>query len=132
MCDLSENVWDWATKFVDDFRVANNHGIGNSVVDHLEVVKRQCPESGTFKLNIDAALLATQMKVGLGLIIRDVTGKVMGSSIQPIFATISLQATEAMAIHQGIIFAVESGNLPLMVESDAKGVGGGQSTKESL
>ncbi|TXG67978.1 hypothetical protein EZV62_009253 [Acer yangbiense] len=90
MCDMSESVWDWATKFVDDFRVANNQGTGNSVVDLLEVVKWQCPESGTFKLNTDAALLATQMK--------------------------------AMAILQGIIFAVETGNLPLVVESDAKGV----------
>ncbi|KAK1566581.1 hypothetical protein Q3G72_001669 [Acer saccharum] len=120
--DTFEIVWEWATKFVDKFQAANSKVTGNQLREQVERPKWQCPTSGMFKINTDAALLATQMKVGFGIIIRNDSGAVMGSSIQPAVATVSPQAAEAMAIFRGITFALKTGFLPLVVESDAKGV----------
>ncbi|KAK2635282.1 hypothetical protein Ddye_030074 [Dipteronia dyeriana] len=56
--------------------------------------------------------------VGLGIVIRDCLGFVLGASAQRVAANFSYQIVEALEIFRGLTFAVESGLLPI-IESDA-------------
>ncbi|KAK2642149.1 hypothetical protein Ddye_023912 [Dipteronia dyeriana] len=75
-----------------------------------------------YKVNTDAAIKGGQSRVGVGIVVRNHSGLMMGSSSQNIVAFFSPQVAEAMAILRGIRFAVDSGLLPAVVESDAKAV----------
>ncbi|KAK2659188.1 hypothetical protein Ddye_005721 [Dipteronia dyeriana] len=76
------------------------------------------PEEGMYKINSDAAILL----VGLGAIIRDFNGQMMASAVQKMVAGFFLQVAEATAILRVIRFAVDSGLLPAVIESDNKAV----------
>ncbi|KAI9194334.1 hypothetical protein LWI28_005155 [Acer negundo] len=78
------------------------------------------PEVGFFKLTTDAALLQATSKVCFGLMTRDQNGHVRRSSIQSLPASFSPQITEAVAICRGVVLAVNSSFLPLVVESNTK------------
>ncbi|KAK3217644.1 hypothetical protein Dsin_011614 [Dipteronia sinensis] len=59
---------------------------------------------------------------GVGLVIRDHCGTVVASSSQQVEAYFSPQIAEAVAILRCMIFAVDSGLVPAVIESDALGV----------
>ncbi|KAK2645541.1 hypothetical protein Ddye_020736 [Dipteronia dyeriana] len=54
--------------------------------------------------------------------IRDHNGHVRRSSIQSLTVSFSFQITKAVAIFRGLVLAVNSGLLPLVVESSTKAV----------
>ncbi|KAK3198140.1 hypothetical protein Dsin_021555 [Dipteronia sinensis] len=73
-------------------------------------------------LECDAAIKVPDNCVGVGIVIRNHCGLIMGSSAQRIEANFSSQIAEAVAILRGIVFAKDMGLLPAVVESDALGV----------
>ncbi|KAK3200721.1 hypothetical protein Dsin_024136 [Dipteronia sinensis] len=58
-------------------------------------------------------------RVGLGIIVRDAAGNVLASSAQRVLAGFSIESAEAMAVCKGLLFAEDSGLLPVLVETDA-------------
>ncbi|KAK3220990.1 hypothetical protein Dsin_014960 [Dipteronia sinensis] len=62
--------------------------------------------------------------VGVGIVIRNRDGCVVGSSTQRLVASFSLMVAEATTIVCGINFAVSSGWLLCVLESDAKSMVG--------
>ncbi|KAK2645648.1 hypothetical protein Ddye_020843 [Dipteronia dyeriana] len=83
-----------------------------------KVVKCEAPRSWVFKLNTEVLLLRTS----LGMMIRDHTGFVMASCAQRIEANFPPQVAEAMVIFSGLTFDVETGLVPIVVESNALAV----------
>ncbi|KAK2664867.1 hypothetical protein Ddye_003441 [Dipteronia dyeriana] len=99
---------------------ANSPG---SVISNGYTVAKWIPHLGElFKINTDAALDMENNIVGIGAVIRNRQGEVMGSAVQRSEATYSHSLAKAIALLRGIEFAFDLGTLPAVVESDAKGV----------
>ncbi|KAK3221423.1 hypothetical protein Dsin_008448 [Dipteronia sinensis] len=80
------------------------------------------PSPSFYKFNTDAGIDAQSRWVGFGMVIRDHVGSVLGASAQVVVAEYAPPMAEAMAILQGLNFAIDSGILPIVVKYDAVGV----------
>ncbi|KAK3221602.1 hypothetical protein Dsin_008627 [Dipteronia sinensis] len=87
-----------------------------------EVVRWEPPLEYLYKINVEAAIKVQDNCVGVGIVICNHCGLIMGSSAQRIDVNFSIQIAEAVAILRGIVFAKDMGLLPAVVESDALGV----------
>ncbi|KAK3224148.1 hypothetical protein Dsin_011173 [Dipteronia sinensis] len=115
-----DSVVSWCRGYISDWLAANcPPDQAASGAQEARGIRWKPPTSGTYKLNIDAALEVQHLPVGLGTVIRDHMGFVMASSAQRVEANFTPQIAEAMAISRGLKFAVDSGLFPIMVESDA-------------
>ncbi|KAK2649997.1 hypothetical protein Ddye_017486 [Dipteronia dyeriana] len=88
----------------------------------LEFVKWRPPVGGFYKINTDATLVEGKTVVGVGAVIRNHLGQVMASTAQRLEVSISTKLAEAMAILRGIVFTVDSGLVPTVIESNALSV----------
>ncbi|KAL5777552.1 hypothetical protein ACOSP7_010478 [Xanthoceras sorbifolium] len=70
-------------------------------------------------MNCDVALNEVSQLVGLGVVLRDHLGQVLGSSRQRVPAGFSPAIAEATAIFRGLRFALDIGVTLSLVESDA-------------
>ncbi|KAK1577678.1 hypothetical protein Q3G72_023755 [Acer saccharum] len=118
-----EDIAEWAGNFLEEFRKADG-GISEKNLGLCkklkQVAKWERPVEGLFKINTDAAVCSNRNLTGIGIVIRNHEGGVMGCSSQSFTANFSPQVAEATAIFRGILFAVDTGLLPAVVESDAK------------
>ncbi|KAK2664671.1 hypothetical protein Ddye_003245 [Dipteronia dyeriana] len=118
-----KNVMAWSTGFMAAYKAVNA-----SVVDDqrclgtIEEARWRPPTEPMYKINTYASIQTQSNCVGVGIVIRDRSGWVMGSSAQHIQACFAPLIAEAITILQGIEFARDMGVLPVMVESDALGV----------
>ncbi|KAK2641436.1 hypothetical protein Ddye_023199 [Dipteronia dyeriana] len=118
-----QNVVAWSTSFLAAYEAAND-----SVVDDqrclgtIEEARWRPSTKLMYKINTNASIQAQSNCMGVGIVIRDRSGWVMGSSAQRIQACFTPQIAEAIAILRGIEFARDMGLLPVVVESDALGV----------
>ncbi|KAH0980616.1 hypothetical protein GBA52_007793 [Prunus armeniaca] len=78
------------------------------------------PPHGKLKLNVDGACSTSVWKRGLGAVVRNVHGDLMGAISVPITGCFSAKITELLAIREGLQFAWEAGYDSLVVETDAK------------
>ncbi|KAK3199475.1 hypothetical protein Dsin_022890 [Dipteronia sinensis] len=111
-------VTEWAASFIQDFRSANankNAQVVERVVSH----RWQVPHVGSFKINTDAALNVHGKVTGFGVVIRDCYRGVMVSYCRNIRACYQPHIAEAIAILEGIRFAVNRRFVPAILESDA-------------
>ncbi|KAL5537570.1 hypothetical protein UlMin_045558 [Ulmus minor] len=69
----------------------------------------QAPNNGVVKINSDAAWCSKQKKFGLGSVIRDHTGKVLGSVTTPISSSVSVAVAESWALERGASHAKQLG-----------------------
>ena len=80
------------------------------------------PAAGLLKLNTDAAVVNEGGVTGLGGVIRDTEGEVLGAFSKRVQGCLDVQTAECLAIRAGLIFAMESGLRVAEVESDALNV----------
>lgn len=77
------------------------------------------PPLGCFKINMDRASAEDGKGSSIGMIIRDSYGIAIGAFKKLLPSTFIAEVTEAIAIHQGVLFAFEM-NIPWAIfESDA-------------
>ncbi|KAK1569107.1 hypothetical protein Q3G72_032578 [Acer saccharum] len=115
-----EYVVSWSMGYVSDYNSANlKTEIIREVGGEPQMIRWKSPGSGMYKLNIDVYLEMGLRKTGLGMVIWDHTGFMMASSAQRIEALYTPQIVKALAILQGLTFAIETGLYPVIVESDA-------------
>ncbi|KAL5548698.1 hypothetical protein UlMin_003929 [Ulmus minor] len=115
-----ESCFSWAKQHLADFQDANCH---KEVLPKQRANKPwQAPPFGWVKVNSDAAWCSKQKKFGLGAIIRDFTGKVLGSVATPIPASVSVAVAEAWAIERGAALAKQLGFSAVVLESDCLAV----------
>ncbi|KAL5537727.1 hypothetical protein UlMin_043927 [Ulmus minor] len=95
-----ESCFSWARQHLADFQDAN---FQKEVLPKQGASKPwQAPIFGWVKVNSDAAWCSKQKKFGMGAIIRDFTGKVLGSVATPILASVSVAVAEAWAIERAL------------------------------
>ncbi|KAK1580992.1 hypothetical protein Q3G72_002069 [Acer saccharum] len=106
-CVEQGNFWDRVGKLAKEFR---RDGIGVSVpkVCGSGSLGWILPNSGDFKLNIDAALDYDNCRYGAGMVIRDDKGIVVVAVALSFFGKVSMDITEAKAILEAH-FAVLNG-----------------------
>ncbi|KAL5567922.1 hypothetical protein UlMin_024497 [Ulmus minor] len=115
-----ESCFSWARQHLADFVKAN--------CSERDPVKKstastwQAPEIGVVKVNSDAAWCSKMKKFGLGSVIRDYTGKVLGSVATPIHSLVSVAVAESWALERGILLAKHLGYSAVILESDCLGV----------
>ncbi|KAL5556985.1 hypothetical protein UlMin_039221 [Ulmus minor] len=115
-----ESCFSWARLHLADFQDAN---LQKEVLPKQGACKPwQAPIFGWVKVNSDAAWYSKQKKFGMGAIIRDFTGKVLGSVATPISASVSVAVAEAWAIERGAAFAKQLGFSAVVLESDCLAV----------
>ncbi|KAK2661322.1 hypothetical protein Ddye_007855 [Dipteronia dyeriana] len=88
----------------------------------MKEIRWKRPREGLFKVNTDATICIERNIVGLGIVIRNHEGEVMGCSSQSTVSNYTPQIAEACAIFRGLLFAKDAGLLPAVIESDAKTV----------
>ncbi|KAL5560825.1 hypothetical protein UlMin_037036 [Ulmus minor] len=115
-----ESCFSWARQHLADFQDAN---FQKEVLPKQGASKPwQAPIFGWVKVNSDAAWCSKQKKFGMGAIIRDFTGKVLGSVATPILASVSVAVAEAWAIERGAALAKQLGFPAVVLESDCLAV----------
>ncbi|KAK0583850.1 hypothetical protein LWI29_003986 [Acer saccharum] len=77
------------------------------------------PNSGTYKVNVDAALDLERGKFGAGIVIRDHSGRILKAAALVVEGRVSIDIAEAKAVYEGLMLAKQSGLLPLSIESDS-------------
>ena len=80
------------------------------------------PFSGFYKLNVDAPGPIEDDKWGIGVVVRDNEGVVVGASSWQVFSLPDSEVAEALAMRKGVEFAKDMSFLNLIVESDASNV----------
>ncbi|KAL5551374.1 hypothetical protein UlMin_001550 [Ulmus minor] len=115
-----DSCYSWARLHHTDFLEANcRKG------DHSKKVVAspwQAPKVGFVKVNTDAAWCSNQKKFGLGSVIRDHTGKVLGSAATPVSSSVSVAVAESWALENGASLAKQMGFSAVILESDCLGV----------
>ncbi|XP_023886377.1 uncharacterized protein LOC111998512 [Quercus suber] len=85
-------------------------------------VKWRPPISDFYKANYDGALLEELGEAGLGFVIRNEKGEVMGSLAEKINKPDSVEVLEALATRRAVLFAVELGLQRVVFEGDSETV----------
>ena len=80
------------------------------------------PFSGFYKLNVDAAGPVEGDKWGIGVVVRDYEGVVVGASSWQVSSLPDSEVAEALAMRKGLEFAKDMSFLNLIAESDASNV----------
>ncbi|KAK2659019.1 hypothetical protein Ddye_005552 [Dipteronia dyeriana] len=119
---LDKDIVPWAIAFLDEFRLANERVRGGLEGDRTNAIVWQPPCFGFYKVNVDAALPTSHGVVGIGIIVRDSQGQVLGASAQKIMARYPPHVAEAVGILKGIQFVRNVGLWPCVLESDALSV----------
>ncbi|KAH7575778.1 hypothetical protein JRO89_XS02G0217900 [Xanthoceras sorbifolium] len=115
----------WRVCFYDDYISANEKINSSSAVvcpaaqPSGFAIRWHHPPYGFYKVNMDAAVDVSGLRIGLGFVIRDGHGLVLAAGSQPLHLYVSPQIAEALAILQVVRFASELGITPIMVESNA-------------
>jgi ribonuclease HI len=87
-----------------------------------EIVKWNPLAQGRYKVNYDGAVFSDSNAAGIGVIVRNHQGEVMGSLSQRIPFPHSVEALEASAARSAIQFAKDLGFTKIVLEGDSKTV----------
>ena len=69
------------------------------------MVSNPPPPPSCYKINVDGAVFGAQKSVGVGVVVRDEEGRVMGASCKKISAPMGAVEAEAKAFEVGLQFA---------------------------
>lgn len=77
------------------------------------------PLSGKFKVNIDGAVFACQNATGVGVLIRDEEGNIIGAFSKKFWALLKVVEIEAEAVEVGLQFAKDLSIQDFILEGDS-------------
>lgn len=77
------------------------------------------PPIGWYKVNVDAAIQMANSKAGLGVVIRDSSGKILAAAVQSTGFRGDVACMEAEAVLFGIQVACQAKCDPIIIESDS-------------
>ncbi|GMN21286.1 hypothetical protein TIFTF001_050117 [Ficus carica] len=77
------------------------------------------PQLGYLKLNVDASVSPGSNHIGIGAVIRDEKGRILGAMAKSMERTFSPFLAECIALREGLMLAKELESATLMVETDA-------------
>nr|XP_023929661.1 uncharacterized protein LOC112040977 [Quercus suber] len=107
-----------ATQYLEEFHAANTvEEVGRNL--NTQQVLWVPPQGQTFKANVDGAVFAEIKAVGIGVVIRDMEGKVKAALCQKIKAPFGPVEAEAKAFEMGTQFAKDLGIRDVVIEGDS-------------
>ena len=77
------------------------------------------PPKNWIKVNVDAAVKMSDLQAGLGVVIRDSSGKIVSAAVQRIYFRGNLACMEAEAVLFGIQAAHQAKCVPFSIESNS-------------
>ncbi|XP_030924592.1 uncharacterized protein LOC115951551 [Quercus lobata] len=77
------------------------------------------PSAGLFKINVDGALFSSKKQVGIGVVIRDVEGRLKAALCRKIKAPLGSLEVEAKAYKAGLLLARHLGLRDVVLEGDS-------------
>ena len=113
------NIRTQALSFLQDFLLVQNPLVQPSTTS-VRAVRWISPINPHCKVNFDAAVFSSEGTAGLGVIIRDCSGKVLHALAHRIVKPISVAAAEALACRRAMFFAKELGMMDCIFEGDAE------------
>ncbi|KAL5549576.1 hypothetical protein UlMin_004807, partial [Ulmus minor] len=122
-----ESCYSWARLYYADFLEANCKKGDPS--KKVVASPWQAPQVEFVKVNSDAAWCNNKKKFGLGSVIRDYSGKVLGSVAMPISSSVSVAVAESWALEKGASLAKQMGFSAVILESDCLSVSKALDTK---
>lgn len=78
------------------------------------------PAVGNLKINVDASVPFSGTKFGLGVVVRNHFGDLMGALAKPLSGRVLVLTAELMALHTAFVFCVEAGFSIGVIESDSR------------
>ena len=84
--------------------------------------KWQAPQADFVKVNFDGAVFGELNKSGVGVVIRDNNGTILGSCSEKLSQAYKAEETEALAARKALMFAHELGFQRVILEGDALGL----------
>lgn len=104
-----------ATRLLEEFKQVNKKEEKGKIASFG---RWSSPPVGFYKLNTDGAVDVVNGKRGLGAVLRNENGDLMGACAFPIFGNFSPFVTELLALKAGLQFALGTRTLPILVETD--------------
>lgn len=80
------------------------------------------PEEGWLKINVDAAIDGENRLTGLGAVIRNHKGELVGATVNTVKSLGDVEMNEARVVLWGMQAAFKAGAISVVLESDSKGV----------
>ena len=77
------------------------------------------PKNNSYKVNSDVATFGSTNSAGIGVIVRDCAGEVIGALSLPILMPQSVAVAEALACRQAVKFATKIGLTRVVIEGDS-------------
>ncbi|KAK9994722.1 hypothetical protein SO802_024425 [Lithocarpus litseifolius] len=108
-----------AESFLQDFKKFHSSKVHRPLIP-ARVVRWIPPIFPLYKVNFDGATFSTIGAAGLGAILRDHSGNVIGTMTERIQLPSSLAVVEAMACRRALLFAKELSIFEVSVEGDAE------------
>ncbi|KAK3198284.1 hypothetical protein Dsin_021699 [Dipteronia sinensis] len=108
-----------ASNYLAEWRLAHQVEVSSFENNVVQVPIWRPLEEGYWKINFYTATSYKNRLIGLGIIIRDVVGKVRADAAHKLMATFSPVEAEAMAARRGILLVVELGLVPFQIETDS-------------
>uniref|UniRef100_A0ACD5VPV2 Uncharacterized protein n=1 Tax=Avena sativa TaxID=4498 RepID=A0ACD5VPV2_AVESA len=82
------------------------------------ILKWSPPPAGTVMVNVDAAMFNQSRRMGVGVVIRDHTGKCLAACSEHHEEVATPEIAEAVAMRRALIFVAEEGLANVIVSSD--------------
>ncbi|CAL2249606.1 unnamed protein product [Prunus armeniaca] len=75
-------------------------------------------EGNLLELNVDGACCVADRKMGIGEVVRNANGELMGAMAKPVIGCLSPKAFEALTMIAGCQMAIDAGFTRMIIESD--------------
>ena len=122
--DISSRAKDLVVEFFDSYKQPNRPAVQGPQVRWTK------PPDDFYKANFDATLFENSNMAGIGVVIRDYNGNIIGALSQKIAFPQSIEHAEALAASRVVVFARELSLFKVIFEGDCLGVIKAINTKE--
>lgn len=116
---MAKTIARVAASFVEEFRQNNHHNDTNHKTRGQSRPTWCPPKCGWFKVNIDGAVFKEVGQSGVGVVIRNEKGELMGTMCKKISFPLGTLEAEETAAAEGIALARDLGLREVVIEGDA-------------